>query len=542
MTTSAANFGLSAAPAVEQVAHRPAPSHFCWVHKQFLIAVLTVACGLPSLVQRLVRRNSFLWSYAGRHFPSVSSAIAHRLAILNCRLAGFTVPAYAETLRACGIDRSARGLAMYPETNKENYARAYPFADQCRHGHLKMIGSTVDESSGSTGQPFNWVRSAVEVSNTHNLIANYIRLYFPVDNLFCINAFSMGAWATGTTFNAAMQKIAIVKSPGPDVEAIIATLDTFGRDFDYLITAYPPFLKTLSDAMDARGIPAGEYRLYAIVAGEPITETLRHYLRRRFKTILSGYGASDVGVGIAGETPFTVTLRRLIAENAPLRHALLGPDENRIPMIFQYNPFDVFIETNGDSELLFTVIDSASMCPKLRYNLKDEGKIFTIAEVVSILRQHDVGRLFGAETMTGILRLPVLVLFGRSDSTISVMGANIYPQDVECGLYDDPELARQITGFCLGLDEHDDYRSLPTVHVALAQQISGEEKSNLEVVLGRAVSAYLGRVSRDYANARLEDPKTTEIRVCCHVWGEGPFDRGKARIKNRYLAPAAVHG
>ncbi len=33
------------------------------------------------------------------------------------------------------------------------------------------------------------------------------------------------------------------------------------------------------------------------------------------------------------------------------------------------------------------------------------------------------------------MRLPFLFLFGRRDSTVSYMGANIYPQDVEYGLY-----------------------------------------------------------------------------------------------------------
>ena len=38
-----------------------------------------------------------------------------------------------------------------------------------------------------------------------------------------------------------------------------------------------------------------------------------------------------------------------------------------------------------------------------------------------------------------VLRLPLLYVHGRSDSTVSVHGANIYPEDVEWGLGEAPD-------------------------------------------------------------------------------------------------------
>jgi len=50
-----------------------------------------------------------------------------------------------------------------------------------------------------------------------------------------------------------------------------------------------------------------------------------------------------------------------------------------------------------------------------------------------------------------IFRLPFLYLFGRSDSTLSYMGANIYPEDVEEALFADPEDERRVGAYCLEL-------------------------------------------------------------------------------------------
>ena len=44
----------------------------------------------------------------------------------------------------------------------------------------------------------------------------------------------------------------MVKNTGPDLAKIVDTLRHFGPGFDYVVTAYPPFLKHLRDRLDAR--------------------------------------------------------------------------------------------------------------------------------------------------------------------------------------------------------------------------------------------------------------------------------------------------
>ena len=44
-------------------------------------------------------------------------------------------------------------------------------------------GTIVDESAGSSGTPFNWLRSAAELQDVHKNTANWIRFSFPTDRL-----------------------------------------------------------------------------------------------------------------------------------------------------------------------------------------------------------------------------------------------------------------------------------------------------------------------------------------------------------------------
>jgi hypothetical protein len=91
----------------------------------------------------------------------------------------------------------------------------------------------------------------------------------------------------------------------------VRALSFFGPGYPYLILGYPPFVKQLIDVAEARNFPLHEYRLNALVGGEGMSEDLRDYLLRRFQKVYSGYGATDLEIGLAGETPLSVALRRL---------------------------------------------------------------------------------------------------------------------------------------------------------------------------------------------------------------------------------------
>jgi phenylacetate-CoA ligase len=55
------------------------------------------------------------------------------------------------------------------------------------------MGTTLDESSGSTGKPYNWARSEEERRHVRCMIAFFTRYTFGDEPLVVLNTFSMGA-------------------------------------------------------------------------------------------------------------------------------------------------------------------------------------------------------------------------------------------------------------------------------------------------------------------------------------------------------------
>ena len=351
----------------------------------------------------------------------------------------------------------------------------------------------------------------------HKNTANWIRFSFPTERLFALNAFSMGAWATGTNTGIALAKVCMVKSTGPDVEKIIDTIERFGTEYDYLVTAYPPFLKHVVDALDERDFDWSATRVYGIVGGEGMTEAMRDYLEQRLVKVRSGYGASDVQFGIAGENDLSVWVRKLLVARADVRESLLGPGEERVPMVFQYNPLDNYIEINDDGEAVITATNLSILSPKLRYNVGDEA--FTMGRGELVRRLVSLGVIDSKRAPLPLgWASPFLFLFGRRDSTISYMGANIYPIDVEYGLYRDRNVGRPDRG--------------------LLPRASRGERSRVEAGGARAAAIH-GRVRRGGARAcrcatRLGPGRPPPL-------GQPRLRRGGARgpVRGRGARPAA---
>ena len=483
----------------------------------------------------LYRAHPAVWRLMARHYRPWMGRFARLHAWMTCQFAWLEVPAYRAFLDRSGWDFRWFSLDAYPPTDKQNYVRAYSEEQRCRGGRLEVVGSVVDESSGSSGQPFNWVRSRRELRSVHKNLAGFTTMVFPSRRRFVINAYSMGAWATGTNTGIAMARVAMVKNTGPDLRKIVDTLRAFGPGFDYIVTAYPPFLKHLRDLLDAEGFPWRRYRINGLVGGEGMTEALRDYLEERFVKVRSGYGASDLTIGMAGETDLTVWVRRRLRTDARLRAALLGPDEHRLPMVFQYNPLETYLETTAQGELLCTINSTAVLTPKLRYGVGDEARLHSFPQVVAAIpaeARDGALRAWRADRM----RLPMLFLFGRRDSTVSYMGANIYPQDVEYGLYADP-LAHLFEGFALQLQERADLECRAVVNLQLRDGavLLPAERDALAERCRTGVLAHLAAVSRDFAESLAEDPSAGDLRVVVHDYRGGPFADGPSKIKNVYL-------
>ena len=465
--------------------------------------------------------------------PAVTDRLSRERALETARHAARRVPAYRQLLEAQAIDPARiRSLAELPETDKAGYIDRWSLPDRCLDGRLPLRGTTIDESSGSTGTPYNWARGEAERKHVRRMISFFARYTFGDRPLVVLNAFSMGAWATGMTTAIALEGNGLVKATGPQIDKILGTMRQLGTAYRYLIVGYPPFLKLLLDEGEAIGHPWADYDMHALLGGESNSEALRDYLLRRFRSVFSGYGATDVEIGLAAETPVCIGLRRLAAARPEIATALFG-ESGRSPMIFQYNPLLHHVETNGKGELLFTVTRHATLSPKVRYNVHDEGGVIRDDELRRRLAAFDIGLPDLVPGEKRMVRMPYLYVFGRKDSTVSVMGANIYPADIEAGIYADAALAEQVLSFRLAIREERPGETRPLIDIQLAR---GDGSPALTDALAAAIARQLASQNADYQEAMKEYPALLVPVVELHARGTGPFAGDADRIKHRYVA------
>jgi phenylacetate-CoA ligase len=475
------------------------------------------------------RYETFLWSYSVM-MPSLMAKSGMLRARRALYRAARTVPAYSEHLSRASAEESGA-----PETDKENYIKAHPPEARCRNGLLPLVRTMIDESSGSTGTPYNWVRSRRERLESQRFISYFANYCYGNESRIIINAFSMGAWATGVNMGQALEANGIVKNTGPDLAKILSTLRFFGPRYQYLILGYPPFLKHFIDVAEQEAFPFDEYRLDALVGGEGMSEGLRDYLLKRFRLVYSGYGATDLEIGIAGETPITLAVRRLARKDPKVKAALFGSD-SRLPMLFQYNPLMHHIEENQNRELLFTITRDSVLSPRIRYNVHDEGGVARFDQLEARMRNLGYNIRDLVPNSQRLLRLPFLWIYGRRDSTISVMGANIYPEDLEQCLYAEPGLARITRSFCLSLSELG-AQVRPCFHF----EIEVEPTEELAAQFGVAMVKRLAELNADFREALHEYAQTLQPEIKLHRLGNGPFSGDSSRIKQvRLLKTSGV--
>jgi phenylacetate-CoA ligase len=491
---------------------------------------------IVDLVQDRVLANYSFFSFLVRRAPQKHGARACWLRAGNEFLLAYKkVPAYRKFLEAndwsCQSNDIQEIFSTLPVMDKNNYVLAYTTEERCLDGSFFEKGVVIDESSGSTGTPFNWVRGARERETVKDVIGVYLRYCFGAEKYIVLNTFSMGAWATGFNMALAAQSLGVVKSTGPDIDKIFKTMQFFGSRYPYILNGYPPFLKHLIDEGEKRGFRWRDYTVHILVGGEGMSEGLRDYLLKHVKTVFSGYGASDLEIGMAGENPLTVMIRKLCRNDRSLCQTLFGEDQ-RLPMLFQYNPLDHFIEIIG-KEIVVTISKPWTLSPRIRYNIKDEGGMIVFDDMHARLKRHNID-LSELEKACRYPRwyLPFLYVFGRKDSTVSVMGANIYPEDVESIIFSDMLLAKNIHSFLISLVDDVEGNPRPCFEFELSSMEMGEQ---VRSVLEKLLCPGLARLSQDYRKARQEYSQAVTPIIRIFGMHEGPFQGDQERIKRRYI-------
>jgi phenylacetate-CoA ligase len=437
-----------------------------------------------------------------------------------------TTPAYRKFLATSDHQPIKRvgDWGNIPITTKDNYVKKYSIEERCQGGKIPARGVVIDESSGSSGTPNSWVRGAVERRDVKRALQITLGLTFKEHSFFFLNCFALGPWATGMNVSMSLVDVGIMKSLGPDKLKLENTLKLFGPNYHYLITGYPPFIKNFVDTTE---LDLSQYDLNLVVGGESISEALRDYLLKYFKTVRSSYGASDLEINMGGETDLAIDIRRQLTQNTAACQDIFGSTEP--PMIFQYDPLDYVIETNEDRELIFTITRFHNAAPKIRYNLHDIGAVYTYRDLRKAFAKHGLklGANLGARS-----HFPFLCVYGRGDLTVAFYGAKIFTTNIEAIINENAELAKSINTF--QMKSFDDDTLNRRLEICLERkQATGRLPSTSEIK--QILYDGLIRINQDFREVtKMFTPDSITVKLV--DYGTGPFATRDIRVKNKYIA------
>ena len=75
---------------------------------------------------------------------------------------------------------------------KENYVKKYSIEERCYDGAIPATGVVIDESSGSSGVPNNWVRSPEEREDVKRILQLNYQLIYRDSGCILLNCFALG--------------------------------------------------------------------------------------------------------------------------------------------------------------------------------------------------------------------------------------------------------------------------------------------------------------------------------------------------------------
>jgi len=431
------------------------------------------------------------------------------------------LPAYLELLKTHNVSindiHSVADFVKLPILDKKNYINAFPLEDRIKFKMYKNY--TIERSSGYSGEPNYWVRFSGQDDATEKRIVELIDKIFEIKTkkTLMINTFAMGTWIAGIKsarwfLNAANNKDLdlTVVNVGINLEESIEIFKKFYKHYDQTIfMGYNPFLKQIVDKI------SGQYDqshvVHLLMGGEGFSEDWRDYIANKlgyriedFKgKVISGYGAADMGNDIGVEQPFSIMLRRAFTKKPELMKKYIGEVGDFVPLMFQYSPTKVFVETNDAQELIFTANSGA---PLVRYNLHDKGGTISYLDALSIVEE-----VYGKDYVKNVLKpmpLPVIFLYGRSDSTIHVTGVNIYMEHIKQSV-NNRDISEYTTGrfYCFVEDDENYNQRFNMVIEARDVKLAENKKS----VIQKNITTTIANLNKEYkhlleTNFKLANP------------------------------------
>jgi len=462
------------------------------------------------------------------------------------RRAARTVPAYRAFLREHGIMprdvRTFDDFLQLPTTSKESYLLKHDLASLMPGG--KLDGTCmVTRSSGYSGQPIFWPRlKRQDYGGVLGLDAFYSLFGVASRSTLALVTFALGMHSAGQSLIDSSLRVArrpgnklAIATPGASVKETLELVSHLSPRFEQtIIWGYPSLVHKIVVAGADSGIRWGDLNTFVICAGEGFSESWR----RLVVGLLGGpphpmrvcalYGSADAGL-MGFDTPASLLARQLAFDQRNLQDCLF---RGRPPLAFvQFSPVERFFES-VEGELALTCWRAV---PMLRYLLHDVGDVLPFSAVMECFRSCGISPeeavVANGAIPQQVWRLPFLSCFGRSDGTVSVVGANVYPHTVQHVFSGH----REVSHFKLAVEEDATGQTRLTVYVeSVDDEPSIQATKHLERVLHDQVLDALLRGNWDYRGAMYDDPAAADPRIVIVPRGTGPFAEDSSRWKRSY--------
>jgi len=373
--------------------------------------------------------------------PEAVARVTEARALDSFRRAARGVPAYRSLLRESSVDpRQIVAIGdfhrLVPVVGKERLFDSHRLAALVANGRIGDA-TLVFTSSGYSGSFSFGLETARQTSALTERIDALLDYYFRVcsTRTLIVNALP-GAVRIPT-------RTAPVAELGARPEAVVRLLEALGSDLEQIVLVAEPLLaKEVGEQARDRKLDLSQLRVSAIVGGEFVADSFRRYLAWSLGgEVFTSFGISELGLSLAHDTAELRRVRTALDEDPELCRRVLG-DAPFAPGLLQYYPDQYYLETpelEGRRTLVATTLEPSRLIPLVRYRSGDWAEVLPGGALAE--RLEGAGR----SELAPRSRLPVLSVYGRG-AALDARGQRVYPEQVKAALFDDPELARLLTG------------------------------------------------------------------------------------------------
>lgn len=420
------------------------------------------------------------------------------------------VIAYKKFLDSRGFNadsvKTFEDFTRVPIMNKKDYIRKFPLEERCLEKDLSSMYA-VSASSGATGQPTYWPRTAeldAVIPKAMDILFSDIIGPDRKRTLIVITL-GMGLWSAGDSCTLGCRNLASKKNynltvvtPGLRIDDTLNIIRSIGSNYNQImLIGYPPFIKDIIEIGENKGVDWKRLSTKILIGGEGASERWRDYILKRVGAerlydICNLFATAEGGI-VAFETPFSIILRRLTEKKKGLKRKLF--DDKEPVTVVQYNPMAKYLEeVKGE-----IVITSLGGVPIVRYNIRDRGQIIPFVKVIKALEEEKVDIVKEMEKygydFNKVFKLPILVANGRSDA-IHFYAVNIYNENMMKAL-EDNRIAKMVTGrFKMSVTEDMRTNQVFVIRIELARRKKPNVK--LKEKIRKVVHEGICRLNSEY--------------------------------------------